>query len=218
MRNRWGPAAQEVSGSAAYDDGMSSSATDERRPLRLARGVVVGAVGGLLAVAAHVLAGGTAPGAAAVVAVGLVVAGAAIASSRRWTPGRLVVALGGAQALVHAALWLASPAASADPRLAAAVLGRAAHPEHAHAAGTDLKMLLLHVVATAAAAVLLAALDRCALAVWAAVHAVRTVLARVLTPALRLAPPAGRPASAGTGLVVVGRRPRRGPPALLAPC
>ena len=79
-------------------------------------------------------------------------------------------------------------------------------------------MLSAHLVASLVAAAVLAALELCALAVHAALHAVALVRSRgplvdsvaALLPAVVDAPAAG--------LVVVGRRPRRGPPALPAPC
>lgn len=185
-------------------------------PLRRARGAVVGLVGAAVAVAGHVLAGGDAVTPAVVASLALVVAGTIVASAQRWTLPRLLVALAAAQPAVHGVLWLTSPTGAADPRLGGA--GSGAHAAHGHEALT-LRMLLAHAVAVLVAAVLLAALERCALSLWTLVHAARLVTARVTVPApVRLALAAPAYAVQGTGLVVVGARPRRGPPALLAPC
>ncbi|MGD9957582.1 MAG: hypothetical protein AB7V23_16090, partial [Candidatus Nanopelagicales bacterium] len=142
------------------------------------------------------------------------VAGSVVASSSRWTLPRLLVAVSAGQPAVHGVLWLTSPTSGLDPRLG----GAAAHPGHGHA-GAGAAMLLAHATAVLVAALLLAALERCALSLWALVHAARLATSRVTVPsALRL--PAVVPAYAapGTGRVVLSVRPRRGPPSLLAPC
>lgn len=183
-------------------------------PLRRVRGAVVGLVGAAVAVAGHVLGGGTAITPAVAAALALVVAGTVVASSARWTVPRLLVALAAAQPAVHGVLWLTGPTGGADPRLGAIA---PAHAAHAHEPLTA-RMLLAHLGAVLVAAVLLAALERCALSLWALVHAVRLTTARITVPALLRLPLVVSAYSApGTGLVVVGARPRRGPPALPAP-
>lgn len=185
-------------------------------PLRRVRGLVVGLVGALVAVGGHVLGGGDAVTPAVVAALALVVAGTVVASAQRWTAPRLLVALVAAQPAVHGVLWLTSPTGAVDPRLSA--VGPASHPAHAHV-GLDGRMLLAHAAAVVVAALLLAALEACALSLWSLVHAVRLVTARATVPAtVTLAVTGCSAAVSGTGLVVVGRRPRRGPPRLLAPC
>lgn len=197
-----------------YDDPV----TGTRRPvtpLRRVRGLVVGLVGALVAVAGHVLGGGEALTPAVVAALALVVAGTVVASAGRWTVPRLLVALVVAQPAVHGVLWLTSPTGGADPRLAA--LDASSHPAHAHG-GLDGRMLLAHAAAVVVAALVLAALEACALSLWSLAHAVRLVTAGATVPAPVALAVATRAGAAGTGLVVVGRRPRRGPPRLLAPC
>lgn len=182
-------------------------------PLRRVRGAVVGLVGAAVAVAGHVLGGGTAITPAVAASLALVVAGTIVASSARWTLPRLLVALAAAQPAVHGMLWLTGPTGSRDPRLGAAP----AHAAHAHEALTA-RMLLAHAAAVLVAAVLLAALERCALSLWTLLHAARLVTSRITVPAvLRLPVAVPAYAAPGTGLVVVGARPRRGPPAPLAP-
>lgn len=197
-----------------YDDRVSDLRSTAA-PLRRVRGAVVGLVGAAVAVAGHVLAGGAAVSPAVVVSLALVVAGTVVASSTRWTVPRLLVALAAAQPAVHGVLWLTGPAGASDPRLAAG--GTAAHAAHGHEP-PSLRMLLAHAAAVVVAAVLLAALERCALSLWTLLNAVRLVTSRVTVPApVPLAVAAPAYAVRGTGLVVVGARPRRGPPALLAP-
>lgn len=176
----------------------------------------MGLVAAVVAVGAHVLVGGDAVSPAVVAALALVVAGTVVASAQRWTVPRLLVALVAAQPAVHGVLWLTSPTGAADPRLAAT--DPTSHPVHAHG-GVDGRMLLAHAAAVVVAALLLAALEACALTLWSLTHAVRLVTSGVTVPApVALAVAARSTGAAGTGLVVVGRRPRRGPPRLLAPC
>jgi hypothetical protein len=130
-------------------------------PFRLARGCAVAAVGVALAVAAHGLAatGSPVPVVSPLLAlvVALVVAGTVAASSRRWTPARLVAALGAMQLAVHGALWLESGTGAVDPRLAALAVE---HTGHAHGASTTSPpMLAAHAVAVVVAAALLARID-----------------------------------------------------------
>ncbi len=176
----------------------------------------MGLVGALVAVAGHVLGGGDAVSPAVAAALALVVAGTVVASARRWTVPRLLAALVAAQPAVHGVLWLTSPAGAADPRLAA--VDPTSHPAHGHG-GLDGRMLLAHAAAVVVAALVLGALEACALSLWSLAHAVRLATSGATVPApVALAVTARSAGAAGTGLVVVGRRPRRGPPRLLAPC
>ena len=188
-------------------------------PFRLARGCAVAVVGLTLAAAAHGLAATGSPVPAlspllALVAV-LVVVAAVLASSRRWTPLRLVGALGAVQVLVHGVLWLDSGSGAVDPRLAA-LPGE--HAGHVHAAAsTSLPMLAAHVVAVAVAAALLARVDDSV--------ALLVGLARLLVVrwrAVAVATPVRVPAPAHWWRVVVealrlGQIVRRGPPPEGAP-
>lgn len=206
-------------GAAAYDDAVTSGARTAA-PLRRVRGLVVGLVGGAVAVTGHVVAGGAALSPAVVAALALVVCGAVVASRQRWTPGRLLVALAAAQPAVHGVLWLTSPTGSSHPRLAVAGTGTGTGAHGAHAAGgLDARMLVAHAAAVVVAALVLLALEACALSLWSLLHAVRIATNAVVVPVAARIVMAARPgAVAADGLVVVGRRPRRGPPAVPAPC
>jgi hypothetical protein len=190
--------------------GMSHArAAEPRRPLRVARGAVVGAVAGGLALAGHGLGGG-APDAASYAAAALVLAGTVIASRSRWTAGRLLAVLLGAQAAVHGAAWLTSPSSSLGTGAAALP----AHAAHDHAA-LDARMLLGHLVAAAAAALLLAAIEGAVLGLAAAARRRRAAASFSL-------PSSPRPLAAAMVVVlssVDGARAwsRRGPPVLAAP-
>ncbi|GEK21993.1 hypothetical protein [Cellulomonas xylanilytica] len=142
-------------------------------PLRLARGVVVAVVTVALAGLAHVLAGGALPPAGVLVALtAIVLAAAVVLTARRLGPVGAVVLLGAGQtaahstfslftsmsctptdpaALVghqhHAGMVMTATCAAADPALAQPLLGTSA-------------MLVLHVVATLAAALLIVGADR----------------------------------------------------------
>jgi hypothetical protein len=141
-----------------------------------------------------------------------------VASQHRWTLPRLLVALAAAQPAVHGVLWLSSPTGSSDPRLAGAGSAAGAHGSHA-ADGLDLRMLAAHAAAVLVAAVALLALEACALSLWSLLHAVRLSTRAVVVPAVAGVVVAARPGAVrADGLVVVGRRPRRGPPAVPAPC
>ena len=178
--------------------------------------MVVGAVGALVAVGGHVVGGGDAVTPAVAAALLLVVAGTVVASARRWTLPRLLVALAAAQPAVHGVLWLSSPSGTSDPRLSAAGLSQ--HAAHGHAA-LDGRMLLAHALAVGSAALLLGALEACALSLWALVTAGRLVTARITVPAPLRLPVAAADGVDGLGGPVVGAwRSRRGPPEALAPC
>lgn len=202
---------------ATYDDDVTRGPQADT-PLRHARGLVVGLVGGAVAVTGHVLAGGSALSPAVLAALLLVCAGSIVASGRRWTLPRLLLALIAAQPVVHGILWLTAPTGSADPRLAAVAPAMRDHPSHG-GAGSDVRMVLAHVAAVAVAVVVLVALEGCALSLWALLHAARVVTRAVVVPALgRVATAVRSGAVAADGLVVVRGRPRRGPPRVPAPC
>jgi len=190
--------------------GMSTArAAQPRRPLRAARGAVVGAVAGGLALAGHA-AGGGAAGPESYAVVVLVVAAAVGASRSRWTPARLVVMLLGAQAAVHAAAWLVSPSGSL-PGLPAAPVA----PGHVHDhAAPDVRMLLAHLAAACLAALLLAAIEGAVLSLWAAART-RGAAEQSGLPAARRPLPA-----AGARVLVPSDAARawsrRGPPRRLA--
>jgi hypothetical protein len=179
---------------------------------------VVGLVGGAVAATGHVMAGGSALTPSVVAALALVVAGAVLASQHRWTLPRLLVALAAAQPAVHGVLWLSSPTGSSDPRLTA--VGPAAGANGSHAAvGLDLRMLVAHAMALLVSAVVLLALEACALSLWSLLHAVRLTTRGVVVPAVEGLDVAARSSAVlADGLVVVARRPRRGPPAAPTPC
>jgi hypothetical protein len=188
--------------------------------MRRVRGLVVGLVGSAVAVTGHVLAGGSALGPAVIAALLLVLAGCVVASGRRWTPPRLLVALVAAQPAVHGVLWLSSPTGSTDPRLMATGTGSllAGHPGHG-GAGIDLQMVVAHAAAVAVAALILLALEGLALSLWTLLHTAVLVTRGAVVPVLaRLAVAVRSCARAADGLVVVARRPRRGPPMFPAPC
>ncbi len=209
-------------GTRAYDVSVSPSPA----PFRVARGLAVATVGGAVAVGGHVVAGGTPDLGVGVVAVGLAAAaGCVIASDRAWTAPRLLGALTAIQVAVHGSLWLGASGRNVDPRLAGLADAHAAlasAPAHAHAsaAGLTPAMLLGHAVALVLAAMLLSRTDSVVLALW---ELGRAVLGR--RPVVRL--PRRDVAAASRADLVPGVRrrarallvsPRRGPPAVLAPC
>lgn len=204
-------------GCGAYDDAVTT-APRTAAPLRRVRGLVVGLVGGAVAATGHVVAGGSALTPAVVAALALVVAAAVVASQHRWTLPRLFVALAAAQPAVHGVLWLSSPTGSSDARLSGAGSSAGEHGSHA-AGGLDLRMIVAHGVAVLVAAVVLLALEACALSLWSLLHAVRLTTRGVVVPVVAGVVVAARSGAVrADGLVVVGRRPRRGPPAVPAPC
>lgn len=205
---------EPAAGVAAYDDAVSAAPGPAAPvPLRAARGVVVAAVGLLLAVAGHVVGGGdTAPGALGIPVAGLVVAACILASSRSWTPARLLTALAGVQVLVHGSLLLGAPSGTVDPRLASVAATHAGHA-HDHAAALTPGMLVAHVVAVVLAALVLARVDVAVVVLW---HLARRLLLPALPTALPLpgAPTAPvdsllRPAHA---VLLAAAASRRGPP------
>lgn len=115
-----------------------------------------------LAASAHTLGGGTAPGPVSLGVLGLLLAPVAWwASGRQLRAGRLLALLGGAQALVHAALTAMSPgvgdglARHVHGGLPTALGASPAVADHVHPA-LGPSMLLAHGAATVLAALLLA--------------------------------------------------------------
>ena len=185
-------------------------------PARVTRGLAVALVGLGIAAAGHASAGGGVVVSPLAVVLALLVSGACILlSQRRWTAGRLLVALVGMQLAAHAVLWFDAGGRTVDPRL-----GALAGPDaHAHAGATPASsaaMLLAHAAAVVLAAVLLAAAD-------AALGVLQALARRILGSPVR--PLAGAPRAGLTGLrTVVVRRVlelgavgRRGPPRVPAP-
>ncbi len=200
-----------------YDDAVTRG-SHAVAPMRRVRGLVVGLVGSAVAVTGHVLAGGSALSPAVLAALLLVVAGCVVASGRRWTPPRLLLALVAAQPAVHGVHWLPTPTGSTDPRMTAMGPGHAGHPGHGGAV-IDLQMVVAHAAAVVAAALILLALEGLALSLWTLVHTAVLVTRGAVVPVLaRLAVAVRSCAVAADGLVVVARRPRRGPPVVPAPC
>jgi hypothetical protein len=187
-------------------------------PFRAARGSAVAVVGLVLALSAHVLAGGeVVAGVVTVLPFLAVLAGCAVASRRAWTAGRVVVALTVVQVVVHGTAWVASGSGSVDPRLAPLTATPAGH-HHAASAGITPVMLLAHGVAVLGAALLLARVDEVVLRLWLLG---RTVLGLRPVP---FALDSAAVASVETGSPALPRSrallasPRRGPPARVAPC
>jgi hypothetical protein len=177
----------------------------------------VAIVGVALAAAGHGLGGSAVAVTPVLVLVGLLVAVACVLVSRtRWTPSRLLGALLGIQAVVHATLWFESGSHPVDDRL----IGLAA-PAHAHehvAAGgvAPAMMLAAHIAAAVVAAALLASLEG---AVWLLVALARRFLRPVVAvriPALPRTATRGSSAAAIPALVL-GAVARRGPPVVPAP-
>lgn len=97
---------------------MSRRAT---REARLVRGLLVAVWGAGLAATGHVLEGGGVPGRPAVLLLVLLAAAACTAlSDREWSFGRLLVALGGVELLVHLAMAAGHGAAASPSGLTAA--------------------------------------------------------------------------------------------------
>jgi hypothetical protein len=186
-------------------------------PARALRGGVVAVVGLTLAVAGHAQGGGTVrPTPLAVLVALLVVAACVLVSSTRWTTARLVVALLGTQATVHAVLWFETGAREVDSRLAGLADAAPGHDHLGAGASSTSAMLVSHVVAAVLAALLLAALEG---ALWIVVALARRILHPVgaaPVPCLpRTSAVGGR--DAASVVAVLGAVGRRGPPAVLAP-
>lgn len=170
-----------------------------------------------LAGAGHAWGGGSVPMTPLVVLVALLLAAACVLVSRdRWTTRRLLVALLGIQAVVHAALWFEAGSRVADSRLAGL---SGASPLHEHVAlggPAPTAMVLAHLVAALAAAVLLAALEGALLVV---VALARRFLRAVPTAALPVLPRAAYavPRPVALRARVLGAVGRRGPPVAPAP-
>ena len=186
-------------------------------PSRVLRGVVIAAVGLGMAAAGHSYGGGTfGPTPAGVLLLVLTGAACVLLSNRRWTPQRLAVALTCMQALTHAVRWFDAGGRVADPRLSLVTTADPAAHAHSLQAGLSWGMVLAHLVAVAAAAMLLAGLERAALSLRALAQRCRPRVVVVLSAAgvslVRVPQLVG-----ATGVVVLGDVGRRGPPAVLAP-
>ena len=181
-------------------------------PWRHARSLTVGAVCVALSVAGHLAGGGSAPDLAhaPVAALGLVVVTAllclalGVASRRRWTFGRAVLALGLGQAVLHAAFALvlvpAGPPADGCPQPCPAW---PAWPGMAAGAplwssGSAFSMAAGHTVAALAVAAVIARTDS-ALAMWFTVSAARTLARRAVRRVVRAVGAAARSAEEHLG-------------------
>jgi hypothetical protein len=187
----------------------ASAAAPTSGVLRVARGAFVGVTAMGLSVGGHLVAGGSLPaptGAATLLA--LAVSGGVACSGRRWTLSALVSVLLGVQVVCHVAL-----AGHAGSHLADA------HQQAAH--GMSAAMVLAHVLAAIATAVLLSRGEswcwRLVALLSRPVHLVRLLTARTLPAfgARSLSPAVGSLAVLRS-LLLGHAQPRRGPPALLA--
>ena len=201
---------------------MSPPATG---PLRLARGAVVAVVTLALAALAHVVAGGALPPFVVVLTLAaLFLAAAVVLTGRRLGPVGAVALLGVGQTAAHSTFSLFT-AVTCTPTDPAALVG------HQHHAGMDMTstctavdpglgqpmlggyaMLVLHVVATLAVALVLVGADRALwwLAAWLS-PLVGGPARAVLVPRPALPAPAGVPWSPHAWWRDVA--PLRGPPA-----
>ncbi|MBX9472914.1 hypothetical protein [Microcella sp.] len=189
------------------------------RAARLLRATAVTVSAVALASAAHMAAGGAAPG-----LIGLVTAivlgsmlGTALLSNGRLTPWRTAATIAGGQLVFHTVFtWGGTAIVPVDPHLHAAVTVASADALHAHGAET---MLLAHVVAGLLALVVLLVEQR-------VVDGLVALTARVLrrlrpfvsTPvrAVRAAAPLDRDAVRPRGRSSLPPPLRRGPPALIS--
>lgn len=181
------------------------------------RAAVVGAVSFSLSWAAHVGAGGSSPGAAALVLLAVLTAlGSTLVTRWRLRPVTLVATLGAAQVALHEALmWLSAPqstlCAGAMPCGSAmpSMPGMHASPVHSSWA----LMLAAHAAATVVLALLLSVGER---ALWFLTTLLRPVLrARPELPALptsALVRAQAHVARTGPRPFVDGGTGRRGPP------
>jgi hypothetical protein len=177
--------------------------------LRVARGAVVGSTAVGLAVAGHLVGGGSLPATTtAVTVLGLTVAGSVALSSRRWTLSALTTVLLGVQVVCHVAL--AGHASAAN---------LAAHSHATH--GASASMLVAHVLAALVTAVLLRRGEswcwRLVALLGRPAQAARLFRTRpVLATRARLVLGTDRGPALLLSLLLVDAQPRRGPPALLA--
>ena len=196
----------------AYDVRVSRS----HAPHRVIRGLVVACVGASIAVAGHGAASGGAPELTPILflVVALTTAGAVVASARRWTLGRLVVALATMSVAIHLTLWLGAGQGAIDPRLAP--LATTGH-SHGHGHGTwSWPMLGAHLAAVVISALLLARVDS-AVAVLVEL-ARRLVIPRAgsAVPATIVWPYMSLVAPLRLELRALTAHSRRGPPGVLA--
>lgn len=170
--------------------------------LRILRGASLALACTLIAVGGHVLGGGDAPPAGALLAVAAL-GGAAfvVLANRQRTFGQIFAAAAASQLAFHGAFSLSS--------------GAYGHPLHESIASlADPPMLTGHLLAAAAAAALVAYGER---AVWAIHELGRLIRVPELAVVRPTAPPNLRPATSRhhestRGLLFARTRPRRGPP------
>jgi hypothetical protein len=176
--------------------------------LRVLRGTAVGTTAMSLAVAGHVVGGGSLPPATVGTLLCLTVAGSIALSSRRWTFSALATVLLGVQLVCHVAL--AGQATASSPT------------DHSHTAhGTSASMLIAHVLAAFVTAVLLRRGEswcwRLVALLGRPAQVARLFTTRsVLRPVARLVPAADDAPALLRSLLLADAQPRRGPPALLA--
>jgi len=200
--------------------------TPRETPLRSARTLAVAATALALGVGAHVLGGGTLPGAGALGGLGALTLLVASVASRSGLRRRVLLPVFGAwQLVLHSGLEIFTTAsggthvppsattAAAHAHDHAAALLAISHPEH-HAAGTSLTMALCHVLATLATVQLLAACDRAALLAARWWRRVRPTWLDAPAPPLLSWPtlPALPALVVSPGRVDLSSAPRRGPP------
>jgi hypothetical protein len=162
-----------------------------------------------LAVAGHVVGGGSLPPATSATLLGLSVAGSVALSGRRWTFSALAAVLLGVQLVCHVALAGQATAANLTD-----------HNHHA-AHGTSASMLVAHVLAALGTAVLLRRGEswcwRLVALLGRPAQVARLFSTRpVLRPVARLVPAPDSAPALLRSLLLADAQPRRGPPALLA--
>jgi hypothetical protein len=170
-----------------------------------------------LAAAGHALGGSAVAITPFLVLVGLLLAaGCVLVSRTRWTASRLLLALLGIQAAVHATLWFETGSRTVDSRLTGLAAHGHAH-EHVSVVGAaPALMLAAHLVAALAAAALLASLEG---AVWLLVALARRILHPVGAVRLPVLPRISTRTTRTVATLVplLGAVGRRGPPVVLAP-
>jgi len=172
------------------------------RRARVARGLVVSASGAVLALGAHLLAGGALVSPAVLLLLACAAAGCTLASDQRWSLPRLLVALSSIQVGVHVAMAVQM----SD--------GAAAQEAAAGASHSPWVMLAAHAAAVLSTAWLLRNGDA---VFWRLVERLRPPVLWPAAPAAALADPAWlppRPRAAAILRVLAGALARRGPPTL----
>lgn len=165
------------------------------RSARLLRGFVVAGVGLGLALAGHVVGGGTLPLEPwLLLPTALAAAACVLASSRNWSLSRLISALAGLQVFVHATVWLASGPQAAAP---GGTLVEAHHHASASGSPATVTALLGHSLAVIVTALVLRRGERVLVLLW------RCARARVCLAQPRLLLPLG------SGMATVADRTAR---------